>query len=109
MTISFDQVLPKKKASPISIHGILVGVAPKPYISGGGPSASNLPTGSTKSQVMTAGETGQSMDNTGSPEETVATGSELKNVTLESGTLRSSQGDIKLDHGTRIAVALQAN
>jgi len=109
VTISFDQVLPKKKASPISIHGILVGVAPKPYISGGGPSASNLPTGSTKSQVMTAGETGQSMDNTGSPEETVATGSELKNVTLESGTLRSSQGDIKLDHGTRIAVALQAN
>jgi hypothetical protein len=55
-----------------------------------------------------AGETGQSMQNTG-PEGTVVVGSNLKNVTLASGTLTSSHGDIKLDHGTRIAVALQAN
>lgn len=109
VTISFDQVFPKKKASPILIHGILVGAAPKPYISGGRPSAANLPTGSTKNQAMTAGETGQSIDNTGSPEETVATGSSLKNVSLASGTLTSSHGDIKLDHGTRVAIALQAN
>jgi hypothetical protein len=109
VTISFDQVLPNKKASPLSIHGMLVGVAPKPYVSGGGPSAANLPTGSTKNQAMTAGETGQAIDNTGAPEETVATGSSLKNVTLASGTLTSSHGDIKLDHGTRIAVALEAN
>jgi hypothetical protein len=109
VTISFDQVLPNKKASPISIHGILVGVAPKPYISGGGASAANLPSASTKNTMMTAGETGQSIDNTGGSDETVATGSSMKDVSLESGTLRSSRSDIKLDHGTRIAVALQAN
>lgn len=109
MTISFDQVLPNKKASPISVHGVLVGVAPKPYVSGGGASAANLPTGSTKNQAMTAGETGQGIDNTSSPEVAVATGSSLRNVTLASGTLTSGHGDIKLDHGTRIAVALQSN
>jgi hypothetical protein len=109
VTISFDQVMPSKKASPISIHGTLLGVAPKPYISDGGASAANLPTGSTKNQAMTAGETGQAIDNTASPEETVATGSSLKNVTLASGTLTSNHGDIKLDHGTRIAIALEAN
>lgn len=113
--ITFDQVAPGKKASPIAIHGVLVGVAPKPYLSDSGPSASNLPTGSTKNPMMTAGETGQSMDNTHSAGETVAMGSSLKNVTLAStpdkaaGTLTSSHGDIKLDHGTRIAVALEAN
>ena len=109
VTISFDQVKPSKKASPFSIHGMLVGVAPKPYLSGGGASAANLPSASTKNTMMTAGETGQSIDNTASSGETVATGSDLKNVTLASGTLTSSHGDIKLDHGTRIAVALQAN
>ncbi|MGA7710031.1 MAG: hypothetical protein WCD77_19755 [Acidobacteriaceae bacterium] len=109
VTISFDQVLPNKKASPISVHGVLVGVAPKPYVSGGGASAANLPTGSTKNQAMTAGETGQGIDNTSSPEVAVATGSSLRNVTLASGTLTSGHGDIKLDHGTRIAVALQSN
>ncbi len=30
VTISFDQVMPSKSASPISIHGTLLGVAPKP-------------------------------------------------------------------------------
>jgi len=109
VTISFDQVTPSKKASPISIHGVLVGAAPKPNLSDAGASTANLPTGSTKSQVMTAGETGQSMDNSESAGETVAMGSSLKNVALEAGTLTSSHGDIKLDHGTRIAVALQAN
>ncbi len=109
VTVSFNQVLPKKKTSPIAIHGVLVGVAPKPSLSDSGPNAANLPTGSTKNQMMTTSETGQGFDNSGSAEETVATGSSLKNVTLESGTLRSSHGDIKLDHGTRIAVALQAN
>ncbi len=109
VTISFDQVAPGKKAAPVSIHGVLVGVAPKPYISDGGPSAANLPTGSTKNQAMTAGETGQSIDNSATDGETVATGSSLKNVSLATGTLTSSHGDIKLDHGTRIAVALQTN
>lgn len=109
VTISFDQVAPSKKAAPISIHGVLVGVAPKPSLSDAGPNAADLPTGSTKSQVMTAGETGQSIDNSASAGETVATGSSLKNVTLASGTLTSSHGDIKLDHGTRIAVTLQTN
>ncbi len=109
MTISFDQVMPSKKASPIAIHGVVVGVAPKPYISGGGASAANLPSASTKNTMMTAGETGQSIDNTGGAGETVDTGSSMKDVSLESGTLRSSHSDIKLDHGTRIAVALQAN
>lgn len=109
VTISFDQIMASKKASPVSIHGVLVGAAPKPYISGGGPSTANLPTGSTKNQAMTAGETGQAIDNSSAPEETVATGSSLKNVTLASGTLTSSHGDIKLDHGERIAVALQSN
>ena len=109
VTISFDQDMPSKKTPPISIHGTLLGVAPKPYISGGGASAANLPSASTKNTMMTAGETGQSMDSTGGAEGTVVMGSELKNVSLESGTLRSSHSDIKLDHGTRIAVALQAN
>jgi hypothetical protein len=109
VTISFDQVKPSKKASPVSIHGVLVGVAPKPSLADAGPSAASLPTASTKSQMMTAGETGQSIDNSASAGETVATGSELKNVTLASGSLTSSHGDIKLDHGTRVAVALQAN
>jgi len=108
VAISFNQVLPSKKASAISIHGVLVGVAPKPYISGGS-SAASLPSASTKNTMMTAGETGQSIDNTGGSSETVARGSSLRNVTVESGTLRSSHGDIKLDHGTRIAVALQSN
>ncbi len=107
VTISFDQVTPSKQAAPISIHGMLVGVAPKPYISGG-TSAASLPSASTKNTMMTAGETGQSIDNTGGSGETVATGSSVKNVSIESGTLRSSHGDIKLDHATRIAVALQA-
>jgi hypothetical protein len=106
VTISFDQVMPSKKAPPISIHGILVGVAPKPYLADNGPSTASLPTGSTKNQAMTAGETGQGIDNSPSAGETVAAGSSMKNVTLESGTLRSSHGDIKLDHGTQIAVAL---
>lgn len=109
VTISFDQVLPSKKASPIAIHGTVVGVAPKPSLSDAGPNSANLPTGSTKNQAMTAGETGQSIDNSASADETVATGSSLKNVTLASGTLTSSHGDIKLDHGTRIAVGLAAN
>ena len=109
VTIAFDQVMPSKSASPISIHGTLLGVAPKPYISGGGANAANLPSASTKNTMMTAGETGQSIDNTGGSGETVVMGSDLKNVSLESGTLRSSHGDIKLDHGTRVAVALQAN
>jgi hypothetical protein len=109
VTIFFDQVMPSKKASPISIHGVLVGVAPKPNLSDAGASASSLPTASSKSQAMTASETGQSMDNTGAPEGIVVMGSDLKNVTLASGTLTSSRGDIKLDHGARIAVALQAN
>ena len=109
LTISFDQIMPNKKASPIPIHGTLLGVAPKPSLSDAGPNAANLPTGSTKSQVMTAGETGQSMNSSESGGETVMMGSNLKNVTLASGTLTSSHGDIKFDHGTRIAVALQAN
>ena len=109
VTISFDQITPSKKAAPISIHWALVGVAPKPSLSDAGSSAANLPTASTKSQLMTAGETGQSIDNSASAGETVATGSNMKNVTVESGTLRSSHGDIKLDHGARVAVALQAN
>ncbi|MGB8477792.1 MAG: hypothetical protein WCE63_02990 [Acidobacteriaceae bacterium] len=109
VTISFDQVTPSKKASPLAIHGVLAGVAPKPSLSDAGPDAANLPTGSTKSQVMTAGETGQGIDNSASAGETVATGSSLKNVALAAGTLTSSHGDIKLDHGARIAVALQAN
>jgi hypothetical protein len=108
VTISFDQVLPGSNASPISIHGVLAGVSAKPYLSGGA-SAANLPSASTKNSMVTAGETGQSIDNSAGGGETVATGSSLKNVTLESGTLRSSHGDIKLEHGTRIAVALQAN
>ncbi|MES2223254.1 MAG: hypothetical protein V4587_20070 [Acidobacteriota bacterium] len=108
VTISFDQIIPSKNASPIPIHGNLLGVAPKPYISGGA-SAANLPSASTKNTMMTAGETGQSIDNADGSGETVVTGSRLKNVSLESGTLRSSHGDIKLEHGTRIAVALQAN
>ncbi len=106
VTIAFDRVVPKKNASPIAIHGILVGVAPKSYISGGA-SAANLPSASTKSTMVTSGETGQSIDNTGGNQETVDKGSSIKNVTLESGTLRSKRGDIKLDHGTRIAVDLQ--
>jgi hypothetical protein len=109
VTISFDQVLASKKASPISIHGVVVGVAPKPYISGGGASANNLPLSSTRSEASLSGETGQTIDNMGAPEEFVATGSSLKNVTLASGTLTSSHGDIKLDHGTRIAIALASN
>lgn len=109
VTISFDQVMLSKKASAISIHGMLVGIAPKPSLSDAGPSSASLPTASTKSQMMTAGETGQSIDNSASTGETVATGSSLKNVTLASGTLTSSHGDIKLDHGTRVAVALQVN
>lgn len=108
VTVSFDQIMPSKNTPPISIHGTLLGVAPKPSLSDSGASAANLPSGSTKSQATMAGETGQSMQNTG-PEGTVVVGSNLKNVTLASGTLTSSHGDIKLDHGTRIAVALQAN
>ena len=109
VTIAFDQVVAGKSASPITIHGVLLGVSPKPYLSGGGASAANLPSASTKNTMMTAGETGQSIDDTASSDETVVIGSNLKNVSLESGTLRSSHGDIKLEHGTRIAVGLQAN
>ena len=108
LTISFDQIMPSKKASPVSIHGTLLGVAPKPSLSDAGASAADLPTGSTKSQATMAGETGQSMQNTGQ-EGTVVMGSNLKNVTLASGALTSSHGDFKLERGTRIAVALQAN
>jgi hypothetical protein len=109
VTLSFDQVLAGKSASPVSIHGTIVGAAPKPYLSDNSPNAANLPTGSTKSQIRTVGETGMGIDNSGGGGETVATGSSMKNVTLATGTLTSSQGDFKLDHGTRIAVALEAN
>jgi hypothetical protein len=109
VTISFDQVLPKKKASPIAIHGMLVGVAPRPSLSDAGASAASLPTASTRSQATTASETGQGFDNAGANGETVAMGSSLKNVTLASGTLTSSHGDIKVERGARIAVALQGN
>jgi hypothetical protein len=109
VTISFDQITPSKKAAPTSIHGVLVGVAPKPSLSDAGPNSASLPTASTKSQLMTAGETGQGFDNSASAGETVATGSSMKNVALASGALTSSHGEIKLNRGTRVAVALQAN
>jgi hypothetical protein len=108
VTLSFDQVLAGKSASPVSIHGTLVGAAPKPYVAGGA-SANSLPLSSTRSQASLSAQTGQTIDNDGNPEEIVAPGSSLKNVSLASGTLTSSRGDFKLEHGTRIAVGLQAN
>ena len=43
VTVSFDQIMPSKNTPPISIHGTLLGVAPKPSLSDSGASAANLP------------------------------------------------------------------
>ncbi len=113
LTIMFDQVQPGKKGSPIPIHGVLVGIAPKPYLSGNGPSASSLPLASTRSQTNLAGETGSNIDNTGAGEDSVDEGSSVRGVTLASGkdagALTSSRGDFKIDRGMRIAVGLESN
>ncbi len=114
MTVVFDQIQPGKNAPPIAIHGILVGVAPKPYLSGGGPSASNLPLASTRSQTSLSGETGQNIDNSSGGGESVAMGSSVRGVSFATGanqtagTLSSSHKDFKLDRGTRIAVGLNS-
>lgn len=112
--IVFNQAQADKKASPISIHGILIGVAPKPYLTSSGPSAADLPHGSTVSTGQMAEQTGTKMDSYQGGENPIGTGSGIKNVALSSagadtGTLKSSRGDFKLDNGTRVLISLQAN
>lgn len=112
--IVFNHVQADKKASPISIHGILIGVAPKPYLASNGPSAADLPHGSTVSTGQMAEQTGTKMDSYQGSESPISTGSGIKNVALSSsgadtGTLTSSHGDFKLDNGTRVLISLQAN
>lgn len=112
LAIAFDEIQPKK-GPPIAIHGILVGIEPKPYLENSGPSNSDLPLASTRSVSTQAGETGGSIDNSQNIV-TVDAGSSVRGVQLSSpngagaGTLTSDHKDFKVDKGMRIAVGLES-
>jgi hypothetical protein len=117
MTILFDQIQPGKKAAPIAIHGVLVGVAPKPNLSDSSGGTNSLPTtpGSAKTSPTLEAQLGYSNGSSSGPQ-TIPMGSSVRDITLasatdkdSSGTLTSSKKDFKLDGGMRIAVQLAGN
>ncbi len=116
MKIVFDQIVPSKEIRAIPIRGILVGVAPRPYLTQDPASPSTLPISSMRSQASLIADTGdQAIFFTCGPGVAIAMGSSLRGVTLASltdkgaGTLTSNRNDIRLDHGVRIAVGLETN
>ncbi|HET9087954.1 MAG TPA: hypothetical protein VFN53_10560 [Acidobacteriaceae bacterium] len=114
LEIRFDQLQGKKNAAAVPIHGVLVGVAPKPSLSDSGASASDLPLGSTKGQASFSGAVGQNTDNMRGGGSEGAMGSSVKNVNLSSpdsksnpGELTSAKKDFTLDKGMAIGVQLE--
>ena len=117
ITVVFDQIQPGKKAAPIAIHGVLVGVAPKPNLSDAPGGTSSLPTtmGSTQTSPTLEAQLGYSNDATGGMQG-VPMGSSVRDVALSSptdkttpDTLTSSKKDFKLESGMRISVELESN
>ena len=107
--VTFDQIRPGKHAAPVSIHGIIVGIAPKPYLENSSASGADLPLASTRSQLNTPAVMGQNVENSGGSQESAALGSRVRHVTLASSTDKdagtlSSHRDFKLNRGTRIAI-----
>lgn len=114
LEILFDQLQGKKNTPAVPIHGVLVGVAPKPSLSDSGPNASDLPLGSTKGQASFSGSIGQNTDNTRGGGPVGAVGSSVRNVNLSSpdsksnpGELTSAKKDFTLDKGMSIGVQLE--
>jgi|GEM_PF-3665078 len=113
ITIVFDQIRPGKHASPVAMHGVVVGIAPKPYLENSGASGADLPLASTRSQLNTPAVMGQNVDNSGGSGESVALGSSMRHVSLSSPTgndagMLSSHKDFKLNRGTRLAIEREA-
>lgn len=120
LDVLFNQVQPGKKAAPVTVHGLLIAIAPRPSLSDAGPSTSDLPMvgaeqgialaaagTSSSSEVYSVKHTG---DNAGIP-----MGSSLHGVALAGandtapGRLTSSKEDIKLESGMRIGVRMIYN